>query len=103
MCKAADASLQGMFSRGCSDLRCGTMCTFDLLTLPHHVHRSKNQQTDLYMYSFSFIQTISISPLQVLYYSGVLPIQHGYCAGISRRNATGNCELKTCPKSLLGG
>ena len=28
---------------------------------------------------------------------------HGYCAGVSRRSATGNCELRTCARSLRGG
>src|SRR6218665_2172886 len=50
----------------------------------------------------SFIQTISITPLQVQFYSEALPTQHGYCAGVSRRSATGNCELMTCPRSLPG-
>src|SRR6218665_2857629 len=49
-----------------------------------------------------FIQTISTAPLQVHFYSEVLPTQHGYCAGVSRRRATGNCELRTCPRSLRG-
>ena len=40
----------------------------------------------------SFIQVISIAPLQVRYYSEALPTQHGYCAGVSRRSDTGNCE-----------
>ena len=31
----------------------------------------------------SFIQTISIVPLQVHFYSEVRPTHHGYCAGIS--------------------
>src|SRR6218665_951508 len=44
----------------------------------------------------SFIQTISIAPLQVHYYSEVLPTQHGYCAGVPRRSATGNRKLRTC-------
>jgi len=48
----------------------------------------------------SFIQAISIAPLQVHYYSEALPTQHGYCAEISRRSATGNCEWRTCPRSL---
>src|SRR6218665_2442177 len=39
-----------------------------------------------------FIQDISIAPLQVHYYSEALPTQHGYCVGVSRRSATGNCE-----------
>src|SRR6218665_1713563 len=51
----------------------------------------------------SFIQTISIAPLQVHFYSEALPTQHGYCAGVSRRSATGNCELRTCPRSIRGG
>src|SRR6218665_2622535 len=50
----------------------------------------------------SFIHSISIAPLQVSYYSEVLPTQHGYCAGVSRRSATGNCEFMTCPRSLRG-
>jgi len=32
----------------------------------------------------SFIQAISIAPLQVHYYSETLPTQHEYCAGVSR-------------------
>src|SRR6218665_3491760 len=49
----------------------------------------------------SFIQSISTAPLQVHYYSEALPTQHGHCAGISRRSATGNnCELRTCPQSV---
>ena len=31
---------------------------------------------------------------------GALPTQHVYYAGVSRRSATGNCELRTCPRSL---
>jgi len=46
---------------------------------------------------------LSIAPLQVRYYSEALPTQHGYCAGVSRRSATGNCELRTSPRSLSGG
>src|SRR6218665_1124830 len=46
----------------------------------------------------SFIQTISIAPLQVHVYSEALPTKHGYCAGVSRRSATGNCELRTCSR-----
>ena|SRR6218665_3907783 len=40
----------------------------------------------------SFIQAISIAPLQVHYYSEEPPTQPKYCAGISRRSAKGNCE-----------
>ena len=43
-------------------------------------------------YIHSFIQTTSIAPLQVYFYSEALPTEHGYCAGVSRRSATGNCE-----------
>jgi len=32
----------------------------------------------------SFIQAISIAPLQVHYYSEALPTQNGYCIGVSR-------------------
>jgi len=46
---------------------------------------------------------ISIAPLQVLYYSEALQTQNGYCVGVSRRSATGNCEWRTCPRSLRGG
>jgi len=49
------------------------------------------------------IQAISIAPLQVYYYSEALPTQHGYYSEISRRSATGNCEWRTCPRSLRGG
>jgi len=35
-----------------------------------------------------FIQVISIAPLQAHYYSEALPIQHGYCALVSRQSAT---------------
>src|SRR6218665_469484 len=51
----------------------------------------------------SFIQTIPIASLQVHFYSEALPTQHGYCAIVSCRSATGNCELRTCPRSLRGG
>src|SRR6218665_1773813 len=47
-----------------------------------------------------FSHAISIAPLQVCHYSEALPTQHGYCAGVSRRSATGNCELRTCPRSV---
>ena len=32
------------------------------------------------------------SPSSIQYYSEALPPQHGYCAGVSRLIATGNCE-----------
>src|SRR6218665_1040804 len=40
----------------------------------------------------SFIQTISIAPLQVHYCSEALPTQHGYCAKVSRQSAASNCR-----------
>ena len=43
----------------------------------------------------SFIQAISIAPLQVHYYTEALRTQCGYCVRISRRSATGNCEWRT--------
>ena len=50
----------------------------------------------------SFIQAISIAPLQVRSYSEALSTWHGYCAGVLHRSATGNCEWRTCPRSLHG-
>jgi len=51
----------------------------------------------------SFIQATYIAPLQVYYYSETISTQHGYCVRVSRRSATGNCEWRTCPRSLRGG
>jgi len=51
----------------------------------------------------SFIPDISIVPLQDHYYSEKLPTQHGYCVRVLRKRATGNCEWRTCPRSLHGG
>jgi len=50
-----------------------------------------------------YFYSATVLPLQVLYYSEAFPTQHGYCARISRRSATGNCEWRTCPRSLRGG
>ena len=47
---------------------------------------------ELHPFIHSFIQAISIAPLQVHYYSEALPTQDGFCVRVSRRNATGNCE-----------
>jgi len=49
--------------------------------------------------SFSYFYSASSSPLLL---RGA-PTHHGYCAGVSRRSATGNCERRTCPRSLRGG
>ena len=57
----------------------------------------------MYVFFHSFVPAISIAPLQVLYYSEVLPTQHGYCIEVSCRSATGNCKWRTCPRSLRGG
>src|SRR6218665_1701798 len=43
---------------------------------------------------FTKITLISIAPLQVHFYSEVLPTRHGYCVGVSHRSATGNCERR---------
>src|SRR6218665_1177988 len=56
----------------------------------------------LYNTIYSFFQAISIAPLQVHYYSEALPTEHGYFIGVSCRNATISCELRTCPRSLHG-
>ena len=48
------------------------------------------------------IQAISIVTLQVHSYSEVLPTQHKYRVGVSRQSATGNCQRRTCPRSLRG-
>ena len=63
-----------------------------------HPHAWNQPQNPVDRFIHSFIQAISILPLQAHYYSEVLPIQHGYCVG-----ATGNCEWRTCPRSLCGG
>src|SRR6218665_3666760 len=55
-------------------------------------HSSSDQQL-----IHSFILIISIAPLQVHCNSEAIPTQHGCCAGVSRRNAKGNCELRTFP------
>jgi len=47
-----------------------------------------NNLIRLYSFIHSFIHDIFIAPLQVHYYSEVLPTQHRYCAGISHRSAT---------------
>jgi len=48
------------------------------------------QEPSSFLHSFvhSFIQTISIAPLQVHFCSEALPTQHGYCTGVSRQSAT---------------
>ena len=49
--------------------------------------------------NYSFIQAISVAPLQVRY-SEALLTKHGSCVGVSRPSATGNCAWRTCPRSL---
>jgi len=53
--------------------------------------------------NFSFIQASSEAPFQVYCYPEALSTQHGYCVGVSRRSARGNCEWRTCPRSLSSG
>ena len=50
----------------------------------------------------SFIWAISLAPLQAHYNSEALRTQHKYCVRVSRQSTTGNCEWKTCPRSLHG-
>src|SRR6218665_472302 len=45
---------------------------------------------------YSFIQAISIAPLQVYYYSEAFPTHHEYCVGVS-------CKWRAYPRSLRGG
>src|SRR6218665_182984 len=53
---------------------------------------------DLFIHSFiSFIQAIYRLFKSILFKS----TQQGYC--VSPRSATGNCKLRTCPRSLRGG
>src|SRR6218665_3383397 len=49
----------------------------------------------VFLFIHSFIQVISIAPLQVHCYSEAVPTQHGYCVGVSRRSAKGNCKVPT--------
>src|SRR6218665_3073058 len=57
-----------------------------------HTHTHARMLPLAVKFIHSYIQTISIAPLQVHFYSEALPTQHGYCAGVSRRSATGKCE-----------
>jgi len=47
----------------------------------------------IHSFIHSFIQAISIAPLRVRNYPEAFSTHHGYCAGVSSRSATGNCEL----------
>ena len=83
---------------------CAIGCSLLSQSSPLPVHLSiDNIIWSVYSSIHSFIQVISIVPLPVLYYSEALPAQHEYCVGISCRSGTGNCELKTCPRSIHGG
>ena len=62
-------------------------------------------RTWIHSFIHSFIHSyipFLLAPLQFHFYSEALTTQHGYCAGVSRRSALGNCELRTCPRSLRG-
>jgi len=54
------------------------------------------------LFIHSFTPEISIAPLQVHNYSEALPTQHIYFIRFSHRSVTGNCEWRTCPRSLRG-
>ena len=84
-------------------LTCKYICTYAIL--PIYIYIYIYIYTYIYIHTHtyglyihicinihSFIQTISIAPLKVYIYSETLPTQHGYCAEVSRRSATGNCE-----------
>jgi len=47
----------------------------------------------------SFIPSISIAPLQVLYYSEALPTTARILYRSFTPKRTGNCEQRTCPRS----
>jgi len=54
----------------------------------------------------SFVPDISIVLLQVHYYSEALQSPDNSIDTVSkltRRSTTGNCEWRTCPRSLRGG
>jgi len=67
------------------------------------VYELRVHRVCLFLLLHLFIQAISIAHLQVHYYSEALQKQHGYCFGVSRRSATGNCEWRTFPRSRRGG
>src|SRR6218665_2752568 len=46
----------------------------------------------------SFVQTISIAPIQVHLYSEALPTQHGYCVGVYTLKRYGQLQVKDLPK-----
>src|SRR6218665_373271 len=51
----------------------------------------------------SFILTISIAPLQVLYHSEALPTTARILYRSFTPKRTGNCRQRTCPRSLRDG
>ena len=78
------------------------LCTFRLLLLFNaYMIRVRVSSYVYQFYIHSFIQAISIAPVQVRYYFEALPTQHWYCARVLRRSATGNYELRTCPRSYV--
>ena len=64
---------------------------YHIVVVPYSVHDN-----------VSFIQAISIAPLQVHYYTEALPTQHRYYVEVSLRSTAGNCKWRTCPRSLRG-
>src|SRR6218665_1979171 len=55
------------------------------------------------VYILSFLQAIFIAPLPSPLLLRSVPDTVWILCGVSRRSATGNCELRTCPRSLHGG
>ena len=70
------------------------------------IYRTSNIETP-YLVPFSYSTFIHpffhSDHFHFHHHSEALPTQHGYCAEISHRSVTGNCELKTCPRSLRVG
>jgi len=53
------------------------------------------------LFIHSFIQAISIAPLQVHFYSEALPTQHGYCVRIYMPRRHMQLRVKDLPKVLM--
>ena len=92
-------------SNPCSQVLYAEHCNQSVITqhAAKHAVEFKSSSNITGSFIHSFIQAFSIAPLQVRYYSEALSTQHGYCSGVSRRSATGNCELRTCLRSQSGG
>src|SRR6218665_3721153 len=71
----------------------------------HHRHRRSHHHSTVIIINIIhfFIQAISIAPLKSTTTQRRSRLQHGYCVEVSHRSATGNCDRRTCPRSLSGG